>query len=216
MLRELNYCKYRHEIMHANVRCTCLSDVLFPCSSCPKCSIQAELPSTQMIFKCPDVDCALETCRKCLEPAHIPLKCSEVERGKSETQGRLKVEEAITAAKIRTCPKLRCGTKFVKSDGCNRMTCPKCQTWSCYVCRALIPEHIDYKHFCQTPHCRHKNCKKCVLFSKVEEDDARAMSEAGLQAAEEVRGQSLLSGDHVEVSVDVESIIKDGVPRRGR
>jgi TRIAD3 protein (E3 ubiquitin-protein ligase RNF216) len=166
-----------------------------------------------MIFQCPDLDCALETCRKCLEPAHIPLKCSEVEK-KSATQGRLKVEEAITAAKIRTCPKLGCGTKFVKSDGCNKMTCPKCQTWSCYICRALVPQNIGYKHFCQTPHCRHGTCKGCPLYSKVEEDDARAMREAGLHAAEEVRGQSLLSGDPAEVSVDVDSILKDGVVLR--
>lgn len=162
-----------------------------------------------MIFHCPDADCAQETCRNCLEPAHIPLKCSEVEK-KSETQGRLRVEEAITAAKIRTCPKPGCGKKFVKTDGCNKMTCPGCQTWSCYICRALIIQGVGYKHFCQTPHCQHKdNCKACPLYSKVEEDDLRAMREAGLQAAEEVRGQSLLAAVPTEVRVDVDSILKD-------
>ena len=163
-----------------------------------------------MIFHCPDADCAQETCRNCLEPAHIPLKCSEVEK-KSETHGRLRVEEAITAAKIRTCPKAGCGKKFLKTEGgCNKMTCPGCQTLSCYICRALIPKGIGYKHFCQVPHCQHKNCNACPLFSKnVEQDDLRAMREAGLHAAEEVRGQSLQAATPTEIRVDVDRILED-------
>lgn len=172
-----------------------------------------------MIFHCPDADCGLETCRNCGEPAHIPLKCSEVEKA-HETKGRLKVEEAITAAKIRTCPKPGCGKKFVKEDGCNKMTCPSCSTWSCYICRALIPRNVSYAHFCQTAHCQHQACKKCPLYSKVEEDDKRAMREAGLQAAEEVRGERLpmpagngnpsgVAAAPAEVRVDVDSLLKD-------
>lgn len=190
------------------------------CSSCPKCGIQAELPPAQLIFHCPDADCGQETCRKCGEAAHIPLKCSEVEKA-SETSGRTKVEEAITAAKIRVCPKPGCGNKFVKEDGCNKMTCTKCGTWSCYICRALIPKagpNGGYKHFCQTAHCKHKGNCGCPLWTKSDEDDERAMREAGLQAAEEVRGESLLAGGSngqnrvaaapAEVRVDVDSIMK--------
>jgi len=40
--------------------------------------------------------------------------CDEIEKA-SETKGRITVEEAITAAKIRKCPK--CGKGFIKSDG---------------------------------------------------------------------------------------------------
>jgi hypothetical protein len=35
---------------------------------------------------------------------------------------------------------------FVKESGCNKMTCPKCRSLSCYVCRALIK---GYDHFDQ-------------------------------------------------------------------
>ena len=172
-----------------------------------------------MIFHCPDAECGQETCRKCGEPAHIPLKCNEVEK-KQETQGRLKVEEAITQAKIRTCPKPGCGKKFIKSDGCNKMTCA-CGTLVCYICREPIAKNVGYKHFCQTPHCTHKKCKGCPLFSNADEDDKRAMREAGLQAAEDVRGQSLLSQGSdqqataragSEVRVDVDALLRD-VPR---
>lgn len=194
------------------------------CSSCPKCNYQAELPPTQMIFHCPVAECGQETCKKCGEPAHIPVKCSEVEK-KHETKGRLKVEEAISNAKIRMCPKPGCGKKFVKEGtGCNKMTCA-CGAFSCYVCRALILRQVSYKHFCQTPHCNHTSCGQCPLYSNVEEDDKRAMREAGIQAAEMVRGESLLSVSKTlsgvaatlpsEVRVDVDSLLKEVPPAQG-
>ena len=85
----------------------------------------------------------------------------------------------------------------------------------CYVCRAMIDKRVGYKHFCQKPHCQHQSCNGCPLYSNAEEDDKRAMREAGLQAAEEVRGESLITdGDaqnRVEVRVDVDSLLKDVV-----
>lgn len=140
------------------------------------------------IFPCPS--CGYESCRECGEAAHIPLKCSEVEK-EEQKKGRLTVEEAITAAKIRKCPK--CGKGFIKSDGCNKVRCG-CGIHVCYVCRIAIN---NYNHFCQTPHCEHKKCKKCPLYTKSEEDDERAMKEAGLKAAKSQ-----------DVDVDVESILK--------
>jgi hypothetical protein len=51
----------------------------------------------------------------CGEASHVPFRCEEVEKDKKETSGRLTVEEAISAAKIRHCPK--CRKPFIKSDG---------------------------------------------------------------------------------------------------
>lgn len=118
---------------------------------CPKCDFQALLSPSEMIFYCPVESCRFESCKLCGEPSHIPLKCSEVEK-QTETDGRKKVEEAMSEARIRTCPKPGCGNRFYKVDGCNKMTCPKkgCGTWSCYICRALIPKNVGYQHFCQT------------------------------------------------------------------
>ena len=69
---------------------------------CPQCDFQASLPESEMIFQCPS--CEFESCRKCGEESHIPLRCEEVEK-KTETSARLQVEEAMSQARIRLCPK---------------------------------------------------------------------------------------------------------------
>lgn len=175
-------------------------------STCSKCGFQAQLPETELIFRCPVSTCGFESCRHCGDEPHIPLKCSEVE-SKDATKGRLRVEEAITNAKIRTSPK--CSNKFVKESGCNKMTC-SCRTRICYICRAVIQ---DYTHFCQAPHCDHSSCGKCRLYSNAEEDDKLAMRDAGIKAAEAVRGESLLSAS---TEVNVEDILQAGVTTTAR
>ena len=164
-----------------------------------------------MIFACPE--CLFQSCKLCSEPNHIPLKCSEVEK-QNETDGRKIVEEAMSEARIRTCPKVGCGNRFYKVDGCNKMTCPKCRTLSCYICRALIPKNVGYQHFCQTAHCQHKSCKKCQLYSNSKEDDTRATKEAGEKAAKEI-AENTAQG----VNVDVDALLKNAdkaSPRRNR
>lgn len=180
---------------------------------CPKCDFQALLDASEMIFACPVQSCRFESCKLCGEASHIPLKCSEVEK-QTETDGRKKVEEAMSEARIRTCPKEGCGNRFYKVDGCNKMTCPKkgCGTFSCYICRALIPKNIGYSHFCQTAHCKHQNCNKCPLYTNNKEDDIRATKEAGEKAAKEI-AENTAQG----VNVDVGALLKNAdkaSPRR--
>ena len=176
--------------------------------TCPKCGFQAVLPTEQRVFACPVDDCQFESCRECGEASHIPLRCEEVEK-ESETKGRLTVEEAITAAKIRKCPKCKKG--FVKSDGCNKIRCA-CGEYVCYICRSSIK---GYDHFCQTPHCQHQSCKKCPLWTNAEQDDERAMREAGLKAAAQVESETAqqraagsASSTAAGVRIDVDSILK--------
>ena len=130
-----------------------------------------------------------------------------------ETKGRLTVEEAISQAVIRKCPK--CRKAIMKSDGCNKIRCA-CGTFMCYLCQKSIQ---NYSHFCQTPHCTHGSCGICPLYTKAEEDDARAMRQAAYAAAEEVRQQqqnavssnpqdsSSKKKAAAEVRVDVEGIL---------
>lgn len=108
--------------------------------SCPSCDF-AYIPNQyDKIFKCQNPDCRRETCRMCGEESHVPLRCEEVERP-MDTQVRTVIEEKMTKALIRTCP--QCEKKFVKTDGCNKMTCV-CGAVSCYLCRQLVK---DYTHF---------------------------------------------------------------------
>ena len=154
-------------------------------------------------------DCRYESCRKCGKEPHVPLRCDEVVQKKREDEGRLKVEEALAEAKIRKCPK--CMTPFVKSDGCNKMTC-RCGTKMCYICRQELKGQNPYQHFCQVPHCDHKKCGKCTLYSNAEEDDEQAMREAGLSAAETYRQELQENGESgPDVNIDVDGIMNTGV-----
>jgi hypothetical protein len=156
--------------------------------SCPKCGYHAFLPETEMIFTCPVQDCRFASCRKCGDVPHIPLRCEEAaEKRKQERNetGRLAVEEALSNAKIRICPK--CKKKSIKSEGCNKISCP-CGMKFCYTCRAPL-DKVGYAHFCSTPHCDHTSCQKCKLHSNFQEDDDLAMKEAGITALQRYKAE---------------------------
>jgi hypothetical protein len=171
---------------------------------CPRCGFKAVLDPTQKVFSCPLDSCHFVSCRDCGEASHIPLPCEQV---KKQTQGRLTVEEAMSAAIIRKCPS--CSQEFVKSNGgCNKVRCG-CGTEVCYVCRKAIQ---GYEHFCQTPHCRHKRCGKCRLWTKNDEDDARARREAGHAAARRARRYKFnfwVKKNTTALQIDVESILQE-------
>lgn len=88
-------------------------------SRCPKCNFIAFAEKTVKTFNCPQ--CSFKSCRECGEEAHPGIRCDEVE-SKTETDGRKNVEEAMTQALVRTCPRPFCRKKFLKTDGCNKMT----------------------------------------------------------------------------------------------
>jgi len=170
-LPEATYQKYQEAVARDVVSGAKISLV-----TCCKCSLQVELEeSAGTVLVCPG--CSTETCRLCGEESHIPLRCSEVEK-KTQTDARLTVEEAMTAARLRQCH--TCKKKFFKVEGCNKMIC-SCGAILCYVCRVDISK-VKYAHFCQVAHCDHSRCKKCKLFSDSTEDDRIAMYEAGLTA----------------------------------
>lgn len=173
-------------------------------SKCPECDFQAIVPDEEKVFNC--LQCGFESCRSCGEEAHIPFKCSEIEK-KNETSARLSVEEAMTKARVRFCPK-GCKQPFFKVEGCNKMTCPTCKTFICYICRAEIPKSLGYGHFCQKPHCNHSSCNKCTLYSNSEQDDLQAAKEAGLNAIKELQSDGGKQGGEVAKKMK-ESIMND-------
>jgi hypothetical protein len=117
----------------------------------------------------------------------------------------------MTEAKTRKCPK--CKTPIIKSDGCNKMTC-RCGTKMCYICRKQLTGNNPYAHFCQTPHCTHKSCKTCTLYSNADEDDERAMREAGEAAAQSYRDEVKEKEGGADVNIDVNGIMSTGVAAR--
>lgn len=105
---------------------------------CANCGFIVEfLGSSNM--RCPQ--CQKETCSKCGLLAHPGKTCEEA---KAVDPDKI-VEEKMNDAIIRVCPK--CHTPFMKDEGCNKMVCPRCQTWICYWCRQVIPKNVGYDHF---------------------------------------------------------------------
>jgi hypothetical protein len=156
------------------------------------CHFKAQMQEDAgIILKCPD--CGKETCKLCGEAGHIPLKCQESKDAKineSKSKGRRQAEEAMTMARIRTCG--NCGNTFIKSDGCNKITC-RCGRLICYVCRQDITK-LAYQHYCQKFNCDHKACRNCPLYTDTAEDDKRAIEEAGLAALRKERNETELGG----------------------
>ncbi|KAM0746423.1 hypothetical protein T439DRAFT_138551 [Meredithblackwellia eburnea MCA 4105] len=116
-------------------------------SGCPHCDYAVLIEDPNItILVCQNPECRKSTCLKCREESHHPKTCLEANPPKRVHD----VEEEMTAALIRNCPK--CSKKFVKEKGCNKITC-KCGTISCYLCRAIIK---GYSHFDDIGPCKGK------------------------------------------------------------
>jgi TRIAD3 protein (E3 ubiquitin-protein ligase RNF216) len=155
---------------------------------CPFCDYKAEVTNPDdKVFKC--AKCEKESCRLCKEISHIPLRCEEVEK-KNETDFRKTVEERMSEALIRTCPK--CKQKFYKTEGCNKMTC-QCGAYVCYVCRDMITHKVGYEHFCKCnrnpmPMGKCGKCQMCYLFLKnTEEEDQKLVEEMKRKVEEDYK-----------------------------
>ncbi|CAB9519213.1 IBR domain [Seminavis robusta] len=123
------------------------------------------------------------------------------------------VEEAMTQAKVRTCP--NCNTKFLKDeDFCNKLKCPSCKTAICYICRQVIPTQ-GYEHFCihKQGGCAACLGMHCPLWTQVDDDNRRDMAEMrtrGLDEANRIWEESLLSeySKGTEIRVDVDQLLQ--------
>ncbi|KAF8243320.1 hypothetical protein K440DRAFT_664172 [Wilcoxina mikolae CBS 423.85] len=129
---------------------------------------QVHLRRRGTLFRCYNPRCSRESCILCSKEWAPFHKCYERE----EDAVRIFVEKAMADAVKRTCP--LCHVSFIKSDGCNKLTCP-------YI------REVGYKHFCQhfrqVPGTPCSECDACGLY--VNEDEAMAIRHAALAAEEE-------------------------------
>ncbi|KAF4624861.1 hypothetical protein G7Y89_g13305 [Cudoniella acicularis] len=118
-------------------------------------------------FNCQNPTCLRPSCLSCSKAWTDIHICHE----SSLLALRTQVELAMSLAIKRTCP--RCNTSFVKSSGCNKLTCV-CGYQMCYVCRKDIGSGEGYRHFCE--HFRPNGgrgcteCTKCDLY-RCEDDE---------------------------------------------
>jgi hypothetical protein len=150
---------------------------------CPYCDYKAicEEPfEIEPVFRCLNPDCSRASCRKCKKDEHTPRSCEEASEATIEN-ARHQIEEARTAAVIRTCPSSTCNAKIIKSSGCNKMICPKCKTFFCYSCGENVTGLRDpYDHF--------RSGGKCVTYDYQgrENDEAQKAEEEAIAKAKQM------------------------------
>jgi TRIAD3 protein (E3 ubiquitin-protein ligase RNF216) len=153
-------------------------------ASCPFCPYAAEYPPIEVDreFRCQAEDCEKISCRLCKLESHIPKSCKENEQDNGLSIRR-QIEEAMSAALIRKCNK--CGTPFVKQEGCNKMTCTRsgCFNVQCYICS----KSCNYDHFNDTR--RGGKTGNCPLFENVEARHDNEVKRAEKEAVDKVRAE---------------------------
>jgi len=175
LLKKLFTLKQQQEIRQAG-----LGDL----AECPFCDYKEIYPKIEdnFEFQCQNPECMILSCRRCSKQSHIPSTCQENSKDDALAK-RHKIEEAMTAALVRTCNK--CQQKFVKEYGCNKMTC-NCGNTQCYVCGGKT---VDYKHFNQNP--LHSNApkdpNKCPLYDDLETRHREDVEKAEKEAREAVQ-----------------------------
>ncbi|TDZ31385.1 E3 ubiquitin-protein ligase [Colletotrichum spinosum] len=139
--------------------------------NCPFCPFAAEYSPIEedKEFRCANPECEIVSCRLCREETHVPKTCEEAAKDHGFS-ARRQIEEAMSAALIRKCNK--CGTPFIKDQGCNKMTCSRCNNIQCYVCSASC----DYSHFDDSSRGGKKG--NCPLFEQSEDRHDREVREA--------------------------------------
>ncbi|CAH1170276.1 unnamed protein product [Phaedon cochleariae] len=138
--------------------------------TCPFCDFAMVLEKDDKIFKCINEDCLIESCRTCRHKSHIPLRCNEIEYDE-DVRHRTYIENKMTEALTRTCYK--CHKTFIKTNGCNKMTCA-CGAKMCYLCGAAIN---DYSHF---------NPGGCALHTNDVEVNLQRILQSAEQAKQEL------------------------------
>ncbi|KAL5526297.1 hypothetical protein ACEPAF_8020 [Sanghuangporus sanghuang] len=153
---------------------------------CPFCEYKAVIDNPdEKLFRCEREDCGAVSCRACKKADHLPKSCKEAEED-TGLNARHKVEEAMTEALMRNCP--RCKKAFIKESGCNKMTCPNCHTLSCYICRQIIKgyDHFDQRHPANMNGQPSTSKQKCQLWDPVEQRHNQEVAAARERAIKEV------------------------------
>lgn len=159
---------------------------------CPFCDFRAICPPVEedREFRCFNPECEKVSCRLCNKPSHVPMTCGEA-RQDEHLSTRHQIEEAMSEALMRSCPK--CKVKIIKENGCNKMQCTKCRTLMCYVCKKDITGQ-GYSHFNQGRYGPSEP-GKCSVYDKEgldrhKDEVERAEKEAFKKAKEENPGLS--------------------------
>lgn len=111
-------------------------DNLYECPFCPNRVVIDDDIIEMSTFFCMN-GCKSYSCMRCKRTAH---------EGPCEIEERHQKEERATQEFLITC----CGVPFFRGDACNKVSCPQCKKYYCWICKQQI---YSYDHF------RNSNCE---------------------------------------------------------
>ena len=182
-------------------------------AECPFCDFKAIMAQTKDVnkeFRCFNPECEKVSCRLCNKVSHIPLSCEEAKAEEGIDERHL-IEEAMTAAVMRTCP--GCKTAVMKEYGCNLMVCKVegCRTAMCDHCNKKLHGPSDYGHF-GGPGVSLNGRQKCPLHENLEHRNAAAAAAAETAMLAKLKKDNPdLSEDQLKVTAKMKS--QESAPR---
>lgn len=115
--------------------------------------------------------CARSWCTLCKRGAHDARSCYELafsadELANVDGMGRVidKMIQDIATRALTHCCSI-CGCSYVKEEGCNLMTCPKCNGMSCFICGMKLYVKGDTKYWHFTGHDKADRDARCPLWN---------------------------------------------------
>jgi len=157
--------------------CTCTANVDHTfCRTCVRRYVEQELFTNQnTVMRCMSTEGCTPTSiivERDLSAAvskTVLQKLKEARREqkmRTETDARNTVEEAMSGALVRNCP--TCSVASVIDSGCNKMTCPRCRTTWCYICKVVTDRSTS-----------HWTGGACALYTSGDQTDRPAVRAAG-------------------------------------
>jgi hypothetical protein len=118
--------------------------------------------------------CNQQWCTLCKRKSHSNRSCYELQFQENENlEKRIsiidKMLQDITTRILTHCCTI-CGCTYIKEEGCNLMTCPKCNGMSCYICgmKLYMKNNTKYWHF--TGHDLANRDANCPLWNNIAGD----------------------------------------------
>ncbi len=125
-------------------------------------------------FYIPCGKCGEQWCTLCKRKSHGNQSCYELHFTDNENQDARtktidKLLQDITTRVLTHCCTI-CGCTYIKEEGCNLMTCPKCNGMSCYICgmKLYMKNNTKYWHF--TGHDLSDRNANCPLWNNTAGD----------------------------------------------
>jgi hypothetical protein len=170
----LRYSKWQ-EVMAASeiIKLAGICDNYLICPLCCKwgCIFEVPVGAEKYPFYIRCAACKKEWCTLCKRGAHAARSCyelafTETELADIKGMGRVvdkMIQDIATRALTHCCG--ICGCSYVKEEGCNLMTCPKCNGMSCFICGMKLYYKGDTKYWHFTGHDKADRDARCPLWN---------------------------------------------------